>query len=72
MHYPWEDDLGRLACILATIEGFTLQRSGKLLPKHKSEPCSLSLQTLRLIKYICGKGASDFKRGMSKQAGTVR
>lgn len=30
------------------------------------------LQTLRLIKFLCGKGASDFKRGISKQAGTVR
>jgi len=30
------------------------------------------LQALRLIKFLCGKGASEFKRGISKNAGAVR
>ena len=30
------------------------------------------LQTLRLVKYLCGKGSSDFKRGFSKHASSVR
>ena len=29
-------------------------------------------QTLRLIKYICAKGSSEFKRALTKQAGPVR
>lgn len=32
----------------------------------------LYVQTLRLIKYICAKGSSEFKRGLTKQAGPVR
>ncbi|KAK9841847.1 hypothetical protein WJX81_007132 [Elliptochloris bilobata] len=29
-------------------------------------------KTLRLIKHICAKGSSDFKRGLTKQAGPIR
>ena len=29
-------------------------------------------QTLRLIKFICGKGSSEFKRSMAKQASEIR
>ena len=29
-------------------------------------------KTLRLIKFICSKGSSEFKRRMSKQASSVR
>ncbi|CAL8466715.1 g6251 [Coccomyxa elongata] len=29
-------------------------------------------KTLRMIKHICSKGSSDFKRGLQKQAGPVR
>ncbi|KAK9810740.1 hypothetical protein WJX73_004195 [Symbiochloris irregularis] len=37
---------------------------------HKSP--LVKAKALRLIKFICTKGASDFKRGLSKSAGTVR
>lgn len=32
----------------------------------------LSLQTLRLIKYLCDKGAHDFRRAMARQSAVVR
>ena len=31
-----------------------------------------SLQTLRVIKYVCSKGSSDFKRAIAKHATAIR
>ena len=31
-----------------------------------------ALQTLRLIKFICSKGSSEYKRSMAKQASEIR
>ena len=38
---------------------------------HKSNHPQ-TLQVLRLIKFLCAKGPSDFKRTMAKHAGAVR
>ncbi|BDA40999.1 probable AP-4 complex accessory subunit Tepsin at N-terminal half [Coccomyxa sp. Obi] len=38
----------------------------------KSKSPIVKQKTLRMIKHICGKGSSDFKRGFQKQAAPVR
>jgi hypothetical protein len=50
---------------VAALVEHTKKRLGSRSPVVKQK-------TLRLIKYICAKGSSEFKRSMSKQASAIR
>lgn len=50
---------------VAALVDHTRKRLGNRSPVVKQK-------TLRLIKYICAKGSSEFKRSMSKQASPIR
>lgn len=63
------DDIWNLVNTASTDIGAMIDMTNRRLA-NKSP--TVKAKTLRLVKFICGKGASEYKRGLAKNAGPVR